>query len=73
MLRNTNRNELLGYVSKCEQAHIIRVGNGHLTNSDITETPDDTPKSLSRKYIQKNIKITKEHDTDSIQKATAGR
>ena len=52
LLTNANRNEILGYVSECEQAYIIRVGNELLINNDITETPDAKPKSLSRKYTK---------------------
>ena len=52
LLANANRNEILGYVSECEQAYIIRVGNELLINNDITETPDAKPKSLSRKYTK---------------------
>ena len=52
LLTNANRNEILGYVSECEQAYIIRVSNELLINNDITETPDAKPKSLSRKYTK---------------------
>ena len=38
LLRNTDRNEILGYVSECEQAYVTRVGNELLINNDITET-----------------------------------
>ena len=58
LLGNANRNEILGYVSECEQVYIIRVGNELLIDNDITETSDSKPKSLSRKYTkrkQKNI------------------
>ena len=48
LLRIANRNQILGYVNECEQAYIIRVGNGLLINNDITETPDTKPKSLSK-------------------------
>ena len=51
LLRNANRNEILGYVSECEQAHVIRVGNEIVINNDITETPSTKAKSLGRKYI----------------------
>ena len=44
LLRNANRNELLGYVRECEQAYISRVGNERLVNNDIAETPDAKPK-----------------------------
>ena len=40
LLRNANRNEILGYVSEFEQAYIFRVGNELLINNDIIETPD---------------------------------
>ena len=56
LLRNANRNEIRGYVNECEQAYIIRVGNGLLINNDITETPDAKPKSLSRKYTKAKAK-----------------
>ena len=65
MLRNANRNEILGYISKCKQAHIIRVDNGLPINNVITETPDAKPKSLSRKYTRAK---TKKHDQQYIQK-----
>ena len=50
LLKNASRSEILGYVSECEQAYIVRVGNELLINNDITETADAKPKSLSRKY-----------------------
>ena len=56
MLRNANRNEILGYVNEREQAYIIRLGNELLINNDITETPDAKPKSLSRKYTKAKAK-----------------
>ena len=56
LLRNTNRNEILGYVRECEQAYIIRVGNKLLVNNDITETPHAKLKSLSRKYTKAKAK-----------------
>ena len=65
MLRNANRNEILGYVRECEQAHIIRVGNELLVTNDITETPDAGPKSLSRKYTKVKAK---EHEQQYIKK-----
>ena len=65
LLRNTNRNEILGYVRECEQAYIIRVGNELLVNNDITETPDAKPKSLSRKYTKAKAK---EHEQQYIKK-----
>ena len=36
LLKNANRNEILGYVMECKQAYIIRVGNRLLTINDIT-------------------------------------
>ena len=58
LLRNANRNEILGYVSECEQAYIIRVGNELLINNDITETSDAKPKSVSRKKYKSKSKGT---------------
>ena len=69
MLRNTNRNEILGYVRECEQAYIIWVGNELLVNNDMTETPDSKPKSLSRKYTKAKAK---EHEQQSIKKKMHG-
>ena len=69
MLRNANRNEILGYVRECEQAYIIRVGNELLVNNDITETPDAKPKSLSRKYAKAKAK---EHEQQYIKKKMHG-
>ena len=54
LLRNANRNEILGYVSGCEQAYIIRVGIELLINNDITQTPDPKPKSLSTSEVYKS-------------------
>ena len=56
LLRNANRNEILGYVSDCEQAYIVRVGNELLINNDITETRDTKPKSIGRKYTNAKAK-----------------
>ena len=56
LLRNANRNEILGYVSDCEQAYIVRVGNELLINNDITETRDAKPKSIGRKYTNAKAK-----------------
>ena len=56
LLRNTNRNEILGCVSECEEAYTIRVGNELLINNGITETLDGNPKSLSRKYTKAKAK-----------------
>ena len=36
LLKNANRNEILGYVMECKQAYIIMVGNKLLTINDIT-------------------------------------
>ena len=36
LLKNANRNEILGYVMECKQAYIISVGNKLLTINDIT-------------------------------------
>ena len=69
MLRNANRNEILGYVRECEQAHIIRVGNELLVTNDITETPDAGPKSLSRRYTKAKAK---EHEQQYIKKKMHG-
>ena len=69
LLRNANRNEILGYVRECEQAYIIRVGNELLVNNDITETPDAKPKSLSRKYARAKAK---EHEQQYIKKKMHG-
>ena len=69
LLRNANRNEILGYVRECEQAYIIRVGNELLVNNDITETPDAKPKSLSRKYTKAKAK---EHERQYIKKKMHG-
>ena len=60
LLRNANRNEMLGYVSECEQAYISGVGNELLTNNDITETLDNKPKSLNRKYANAKTKEYKQ-------------
>ena len=65
LLRNTNRNEILEYVSECEQAYIIRVGNQLLINNDITETPDAKMKSIMRKYTKVKAK---EHEQQYINK-----
>ena len=59
LLRNANRNEILGNVREYEQAYIIRVGNELLVNNNITETPDAKPKSFSRKFTKAKAK---EHD-----------
>ena len=56
LLRNANRNEILGYVRECEQAYIIRVGNDLLVNNDISETPDVKQKSLTMKYTKVEAK-----------------
>ena len=69
LLTNANRNEILGYVSECEQAYIIRVGNELLINNDITETPDARPKSISRKYTKAKAK---EHEEQYINKKMHG-
>ena len=69
LLRNANRNEILGYVRECEQAYIIRVGNELLVNNDITETPDAKLKSLSRKYAKAKAK---EHEQQYIKKKMHG-
>ena len=69
MLRNANRNEILGYVRECEQAYNIRVGNELLVNNDITETPDAKPKSLNRKYAKAKAK---EHKQQYIKKKRHG-
>ena len=69
LLRNANRNDILGYVRECEQAYIIRVGNELLVNNDITETPDAKPKSLSRKYARAKAK---EHEQQYIKKKMHG-
>ena len=68
LLRNANRNEILGHVIECEQAYIIRVGNELLVNNCITETPDAKPKSLSRKYTK--VKAI-EHEQQYIKKENA--
>ena len=54
LLRNANRNEILGYVSGCEQVYIIRVGTELLINNDITQTPDPKPRSLSTSEVYKS-------------------
>ena len=69
LLRNANRNEILGYVRECEHAYIIRVGKELLVNNDITETPDAKPKSLSRKYAKAKAK---EHEQQYIKKKMHG-
>ena len=55
LLRNANKNEILGYVTEYEQAYIIRVGNKFLINNDITETLDAKPKSEVYKSESKGI------------------
>ena len=65
LLRNANRNEILRYVSECDEAYIIRVGNELLINNDITETLGAKPKSISRKYAKAK---TKEHEQQYINK-----
>ena len=52
LLKNTNRNDIAGCVSECEQAYIIRVGNELLIKNDITEAPDAKPKSLNRTHTK---------------------
>ena len=69
LLRNTNRNEILGYVRECEQAYIIRVGNELLVNNDISETLDAKPKTLSRKYTKAKAK---KHEQQYIKKKMHG-
>ena len=50
LLINNSRNNIMGYVIECEQSSIIKVGNELLTNKNITENPDEKPKSLNKKY-----------------------
>ena len=69
LLRNSNRNEILGYVIECDQAYIIRVGNELLINNDINETPDAKPKSLSKKYAKAKVN---EHEQQYINKKIHG-
>ena len=69
VLRNANRNDILGYVRECEQAYIIRVGNELLVNNGITETPDTKPKSLTKKY--KKVKA-KKYEQQHIKKKMHG-
>ena len=69
LLRNANKNEILGYVRESEQAYIIRVGNELLVNDDITETPDAKLKALSRKYTEAKAK---EHEQQYIKKKMHG-
>ena len=64
LLRNANKNEILGYVSEYEHAYIIRVGNEFLINNDITETLDAKPKSLSRKYTKAKAKEHEQQHTN---------
>ena len=69
LLKKANRNEILGYVSECKQAYIIRVGNSLLINNDIIETPDAKPKSISRKYTKAEAK---KHEKQYINKKMYG-
>ena len=69
LLRNANKNEILGYVRESEQAYIIRVGNELLVNDDITETSDAKLKALSRKYTKAKAK---EHEQQYIKKKMHG-
>ena len=69
LLRNANRNEILGYVREYEKVYIIRVGNELLVNNDITETPDAKPKSLSRTYAKAK---SKEHEQQYTKKKMHG-
>ena len=65
LLRNANRNEILGYVREFKQGYIIRVGNELLVNNDFTETPDAKRKSLSWKYTEAKAK---EHEQQYTKK-----
>ena len=57
------------HVIECEQSFIIRVGNELLTSKNITENPDEKPKSLYKKYTAAK---TKEHERNHINKKMHG-
>ena len=59
-MRNPNRNEILGYISECKQAYIIRVGNELLIDNDITETSDANRKSKLKFEILNDKKVYKQ-------------
>ena len=69
LLIKNGRNNIMRHVTECKQSSIIRVGNELLTNKNITENPDEKPKSLNKKYTAEK---TKEHERNHINKKMHG-